>query len=219
MSSGGQYRPVRISSIVSGFSRSKKNTSSVFNKPKTEFDDKLMAANGTELRWLIVIFFVWFAIVRLVFLSVGLKTIAQFILFVVAFAIVLRIFWQSITVAEAWADRLVVEAEREDELAPVVKLLVVLARLLTFVIGTLSVLLSYFRFNVVVIAATLGVGRLALSLAARDTIADIIAGIIILIDRPFRIGDRIEIEAIDTWGDVVTIGLRTTRCALGTIVW
>ena len=41
--------------------------------------------------------------------------------------------------------------------------------------------------------------------------ADIIAGITILIDRPFRIGDRIEIGALDTWGDVVTIGLRSTR--------
>lgn len=147
---------------------------------------------------------------RLAFLSIGLKTIAQSILFVVAFAIALHILWQSITVTEAWVNRLVAEAEREDELAPVIKLFVILAHLFLFVIG-ITLLLSNFGFDVVVIAATLGVGGLAFSLAARDTIADIIAGITILIDRPFRIGDRIEIEANYTWGDVVTIGLRTTR--------
>jgi MscS family membrane protein len=42
-------------------------------------------------------------------------------------------------------------------------------------------------------------------------IADAIEGFIILVDRPFRIGDRIEIQEVGTWGDVTEIGLRTTR--------
>jgi MscS family membrane protein len=48
-------------------------------------------------------------------------------------------------------------------------------------------------------------------LAAKDTVSDAISGFIILVDRPFRIGDRIEIQEAGTWGDVVDIGLRTTR--------
>jgi small-conductance mechanosensitive channel len=32
-----------------------------------------------------------------------------------------------------------------------------------------------------------------------------------MVDRPFRIGDRIEIQDLDTWGDVVDIGLRSSR--------
>lgn len=130
----------------------------------------------------------------------------QSILYVVAFVIVLRTIWQSINVAETWCNRLTAEAEREDELAPVIKLSVMLGRILTFAVGTF-VLLAYFGIDVFVAAATLGIGGLAISLAARD----IIAGITILLDRPFRIGDRIEIQALDTWGDVVDIGLRTTR--------
>jgi small-conductance mechanosensitive channel len=59
--------------------------------------------------------------------------------------------------------------------------------------------------------AALGIGGLALSLAAQDTIANAIAGFVILVDQPFRIGDRIEIQEEHTWGDVVDIGLRTTR--------
>ena len=32
-----------------------------------------------------------------------------------------------------------------------------------------------------------------------------------MFDRPYRIGDRIEVQDLDTWGDVVDIGLRSTR--------
>jgi len=35
--------------------------------------------------------------------------------------------------------------------------------------------------------------------------------VIILMDQPFRAGDRIEIQELNTWGDVVSIGLRSTR--------
>ena len=79
------------------------------------------------------------------------------------------------------------------------------------VILAVTILLSYFGVNVTALAAVLGLGGLAISLAAQDTIADAIAGFIILMDQPFRIGDRIEIEGAGTWGDVVDIGLRTTR--------
>ncbi|MEM7344757.1 MAG: mechanosensitive ion channel domain-containing protein, partial [Chloroflexota bacterium] len=34
---------------------------------------------------------------------------------------------------------------------------------------------------------------------------------ILNVDRPFRIGDRIELKELNTWGDVQDIGLRSTR--------
>jgi small-conductance mechanosensitive channel len=48
----------------------------------------------------------------------------------------------------------------------------------------------------------LGIGGLAVSLAAQDTISDMINGVIILLDQPFRINDRIGVHELDTWGDV-----------------
>ena len=50
-----------------------------------------------------------------------------------------------------------------------------------------------------------------LSLASRDLLADLISGAMILIDRPYRIGDRLELPSIDSWGDVVEIGMRSTK--------
>lgn len=57
----------------------------------------------------------------------------------------------------------------------------------------------------------LGIGGIIIGLAAQNTLADIIAGIAISIDRSFRIGDRIFIEKLNTWGDVIEISWRSTR--------
>jgi small-conductance mechanosensitive channel len=74
-----------------------------------------------------------------------------------------------------------------------------------------TILLDHFGISITALAAVIGIGGLALSLAAQDTIADFISGIIILLDQPFRVGDRIQVDSIDTWGDVTEIGLRTTK--------
>jgi small-conductance mechanosensitive channel len=42
-------------------------------------------------------------------------------------------------------------------------------------------------------------------------LTDMIYGFILLFDQPFGVGDRIEIKELKTWGDVVDIGIRTTR--------
>lgn len=65
--------------------------------------------------------------------------------------------------------------------------------------------------NLSALLALLGLGGLAISLAAKQTLEDIISGFIILIDRPFQTGDRIKIDSMDTWGNVEIIGSRTTR--------
>jgi small-conductance mechanosensitive channel/outer membrane biosynthesis protein TonB len=56
---------------------------------------------------------------------------------------------------------------------------------------------------VLLIAMTVGI-------AARDTLADIIAGFSILLDEPFRIGDRIEVQGVEGWVTVINIGLRSS---------
>ena len=64
------------------------------------------------------------------------------------------------------------------------------------------------------VLAGAGIFGIAIGLAARETLADILAGIFLIADRPIRIGDRIIIDKIGKhwggWGDVIDIGLRRT---------
>ncbi|HKY61435.1 MAG TPA: mechanosensitive ion channel family protein [Gemmatimonadota bacterium] len=69
--------------------------------------------------------------------------------------------------------------------------------------------LGQLGFNITGLLAGLGVAGLALGFAAKDTLANFIAGMTILWDRPFRVGDRVEIDG--EFGQVKRITLRSTR--------
>ncbi|MFC2037536.1 mechanosensitive ion channel family protein [Chloroflexota bacterium] len=182
----------------------------VTRRTATELDDRLLQATGSDIRWLVVLLVLRFATMRLTFLGAELKVILADGYYVLVLVLLAHIIWRLIDLADEEAIRRATEAGREDELSPVVTLLVRLGRVLVVLIA-ITILLSYFGINIGGFMTALGLGGLALSLAAQDTIADAIAGFIILVDQPFRIGDRIEIQEVDTWGDVVEIGLRTTR--------
>lgn len=76
------------------------------------------------------------------------------------------------------------------------------------VLGSLIILQS-FGVNVMSLLAGLGLGGLALALAAQDTAANVFGSITILMDRPFKVGDWIKVT--DTEGVVEEIGFRSTR--------
>jgi MscS family membrane protein len=63
--------------------------------------------------------------------------------------------------------------------------------------------------NVTSLLAGLGIGGLALALAAKDTVENLFGSVTVLMDRPFQIGDWIQIGEID--GTVVDVGFRSTR--------
>ena len=75
--------------------------------------------------------------------------------------------------------------------------------------------LDILGINVMPFIAGAGVAGIAIGFAAKDTLSNLIAGILLIVDRPFEIGDRIEVWSAPagsaTWGDVIDIGLRATK--------
>lgn len=59
------------------------------------------------------------------------------------------------------------------------------------------------------IVAVSGTLAVALGLSMKDLISSIVAGVILLFDRPFQVGDRVTFDG--TYGEISTIGLRAVR--------
>jgi len=83
----------------------------------------------------------------------------------------------------------------------------------TFRVVTLSfivvMVLAQLGVNVGALLAGLSIAGIAVGFAARDTLENFISGITILLDKPFKIGDNVEIEGV--FGTVEEITLRSTR--------
>jgi len=73
----------------------------------------------------------------------------------------------------------------------------------------LILVLSQLGINVAALVAGLGIAGLALSFAAKDSLENFIAGVTILLDRPFSVGDWVTVDG--HYGKVEHITLRSTR--------
>ena len=96
--------------------------------------------------------------------------------------------------------------ELDDELIPLLRRV---SRVVIWIIALL-IILPVYGVNISALIATLGVGSLAIALAAQDTIANIISGFMIMVDRPFRLGDKIKLPS----GEIVKvldIGVRRSK--------
>ncbi len=89
----------------------------------------------------------------------------------------------------------------------IINLLVKLINFVVFLIGVLLVLKTY-GVELTAILSGLGIGSLAIAFAARDTLANFLGSISILLDNPFSQGDWIKVGNDE--GTVVEIGIRST---------
>lgn len=82
-------------------------------------------------------------------------------------------------------------------------------RFVVLIAATAIVLSSLFHFSSEALLAVGGSAAVAIGFAFKDLTASLMAGLILLFDRPFQVGDRIEFDG--TYGEVIEIGLRTVR--------
>ena len=98
------------------------------------------------------------------------------------------------------------KTELDDKLVPLLRRTV---KVIIWVIALL-IILPLYGVNISALIATLGVSSLAIALAAQDTIANVIAGFLIMVDTPFRIGDKIKIPSGEIV-EVLDIGVRRSK--------
>ena len=115
-------------------------------------------------------------------------------------------FWIAYRVVRGVLRRALGRAQRVD--VGVEQLILRVVRI-AFVAFAAVTVLSQLGIQVAPLVAGLGIAGLAIGFAAQDTVKNLIAGVTILLDRPFRVGDNIELH--DTFWTVEEITLRSTR--------
>jgi MscS family membrane protein len=102
-------------------------------------------------------------------------------------------------------------AVREQDKAMAAQLLPMLGRIIKIIILVISIIVTgqNLGFEISGLLASVSVGGLAIGLAAQDSLANIFGAVTIFTDKPFRIGDRIQVDKVD--GVVEAIGMRSTR--------
>jgi MscS family membrane protein len=108
---------------------------------------------------------------------------------------------------DLWKRRSARDADRrfDDQLFSVLRI-----SLYTFVI-VVAVLVTAqnLGINITAVITSLSIGGLAVGLAAQDTLANLFGAVAVFIDKPFRVGDEIKLDAAE--GKVESVGLRSTR--------
>lgn len=174
----------------------------------TDLDDRILERVTPPVSVLIVFTGLYFA-VRSLPLPEKSYMLSSGAVFVVNIFIFTIIAYRVVDETLKWYSRRVAENTGIGLDRQILPLLEKLASI--FLIGTaLIITLKHFNYDILSIVTALGIGSLAIGLAAKDTLANMISGFTLMIDRPFRIGDRIQLTG-GRLGDVVDIGLRSTK--------
>ncbi len=185
-------------------------------KSKTKLDDLLVDMLEEPLIYVFALGGIWFALRRLTFTEQVTGYIENGFWFIV----IVTVTWFIARLLEALIDEYLApiveksESDLDDQLLPVAK------KAIKYTIWILGIIvaLNNAGFNVGAILAGLGIGGLALAMAAKDTVANIFGGFTVFTDKPFVLGDRIRIGGYD--GVIQEVGIRSTRLKTfaGTIV-
>ncbi len=186
-----------FSKVVKAFTR----------KTKTTFDDVIVDLIEEPVVFMLMASGIWFAFTLLTLpesLSAAVNNSLHILIAMLIAWLLVRLFeafYESIL--QPWSEK--TENDLDDQLMPILRKGVrMVIWIMAIIIG-----LNNAGYNVGAILAGLGIGGLALAMAAKDTVSNIFGGFTIFADQPFRINDRVKIDGYD--GTIIEIGVRSTR--------
>lgn len=175
---------------------------------ETELDDKIVEAARGPVFFIILLSGLYLALDNLPF-PLKIKTISDGIIYIFGVGVGLLLAYRVVNVFLEWYTQSITkktESQLGKEFLPLIEKIVFIFIFLTGLI----IVLKHFNYDILSLITALGVTSLAIGLAAKDTLANMISGFTLMLDRPFRVGDRVQLASGEI-GDVVEIGLRSTR--------
>lgn len=176
-------------------------------RTKSKLDDIVIDKLEEPLVFAIIITGIWYGLSFLT-LPEGLESVKGHAFY---FVITFNVAWLIVRLFNAFIDEYLVplvkktETDLDDQLLPIArKSISISIWVFAVVIG-----LNNAGYDVTALIAGLGIGSLALALAAKDSISHVFGGFVLFADKPFSINDRIIAQGYD--GVVKEVGVRSTR--------
>lgn len=172
----------------------------------TEIDDVIVDSIEEPLSVGVVIMGFWLGFSQLEFF--GFQEYAEKIFDI---SVVLTVTWLVSRILNSLISHMLTKLGENKQESMVNDLAPILKKTLGFGVWSLGLIMALNNagYDVGALLAGVGIGGIAMAMAAKDFVANIFGGITVFIDKPFRVGDRVKVSGID--GTVTEIGIRSTR--------
>ncbi len=98
------------------------------------------------------------------------------------------------------------ENRMDDQLIPFV---IDIIKIITYIFGLIIVMSNVFNINITALATGLGIGGIAIAMASKESLENLLGSFTIFLDQPFTVGDIVTVGTIT--GTVEKVGFRSTR--------
>ncbi|MCC5926600.1 MAG: mechanosensitive ion channel family protein [Bacteroidetes bacterium] len=175
-------------------------------KTETQWDDYLVESAKKPVSFILMLLFFKVSSTNLMF-SVNINFYLNWLLDILLSFSFVWLFYGLVNVITGFLSDITskTKSQLDEQLVP---LLGKTLKVFVVVVGVLFIVQNS-GYNVASVLAGLGIGGLAVALAARDTLANFFGSVTIFLDKPFQIGHWVNINGQE--GIVEEVGFRTTR--------
>lgn len=204
-----------LCAIIVGFLANKlatmifKRLTKLSKKTRVKIDEILLLAFSKPFEWALGLGGIFIALHILPIPEEPIN-IAKFVGALLMATIVSLVIWFTVRLTDGlcgwWAEKAKkTDTKLDDQLVPIVRQSL---KVFLYIIGVLFILQNL-GYSILSLMAGFGLGGAALAIASKDTVANLFGSIVIFFDKPFQIGDWIEMGDLE--GTVEDVGLRTIR--------
>ena len=174
-------------------------------KTKTKIDDLIVKSLSSIIFYIFLVLGLKIGFQKIKFEAKILNNLIDSLLIVIVTILIIRILHNfSQHWLNEWASK--TKSTADDRLIPLIE------KILKVVIFVLAVIFifSAWQIDISPLLATAGIAGLAIGLAVKDSLSNILGGLQLVLDRTFKVGDKVQLESGEM-GVILDIGLRSTK--------
>ncbi len=179
----------------------------IFSKTKTELDNIMLEKIQAPLFFGVIIGSIWAAIVHLHIEEGFRHSIGQ----AYRVLVVVNVTWAFSRIISSIMQKVFSSYVEKDDSKIDKSMSIIIQRFISYTIWIIGIVFAMNNVGIEIgaLLAGLGIGGVAIAFASQDTIKNLLGGITLFVDHPFRIGDKVKLGGVE--GEIYDIGLRSLR--------